>query len=134
MFRRRLKVPGCGSMVPCMNQECFKHLAPPGLFNTKLHCMLLRLRRPLCPHPQALTSGGGKAEAFSAALASAVATGGCGSVSNVLAQAQSSAESSGKGAAFAQSLAQAQAVSKCVQKLPNCSTKGLAAQNCCTAG
>jgi hypothetical protein len=49
------------------------------------------------PFSQALTSGGGKSEAFASALASAVGSGGCNSVSNVLAQAQASAESSGKG-------------------------------------
>ena len=83
---------------------------------------------------QALTSGGGKAEAFSAALASAVASGGCGSVSNVLAQAQASAQSSGKGQAFSQAIAKADAVAKCVQKpkYPNCSTKGFVAQGCCS--
>jgi hypothetical protein len=55
----------------------------------------------LCHAPpaflQALTSGGGKSEAFASALATAVGKDGCNSVFNVLSQAQASAESSGKG-------------------------------------
>lgn len=90
---------------------------------------------PPCRCMQALTSGGGKAEAFSSAIASAVASGGCGSVANVLSQAEASAQSSGKGQAFSEALASASAeAAGCIKKLPLCSTKGLAAQSCCTPG
>src|SRR5512147_1109001 len=89
----------------------------------------LHLLSPL----QALTSGGGKSEAFASAIATAVASRGCGSVSNVLAQAEASAESSGKGEAFSEAVANASAqAAKCLRKLPNCSTQNLAARNCCT--
>jgi hypothetical protein len=84
---------------------------------------------------QALTSGGGKSEAFASAIASAVSSGGCGSVSNVLAQAEASAQSSGKGQAFSEALASASAeAAQCKPKLPLCSTKDLSARNCCTPG
>lgn len=102
-----------------------------------LRCAAVHAVHPYpAPHcMQALTSGGGKAEAFSSAIASAVASGGCGSVANVLSQAEASAQSSGKGQVFSEALASASAeAAGCIKKLPLCSTKGLAAQNCCTAG
>lgn len=85
---------------------------------------------------QALTSGGGKSQAFASAIASAVSKGGCGSVGNVLAQAEASAQSSGKGKAFSEALASASAeAAKCAKpRLPLCSTKDLSARNCCSSG
>jgi hypothetical protein len=80
---------------------------------------------------QALASGGGKSEAYSSAIASAVSRGGCGAVSNVLAQAQAIAESSGRGDTFADSLASASAEAARCPRLPNCADDRTA-RYCCT--
>lgn len=68
-------------VATCRAQVCWQGVPQGGLGDDPITRTLA-----FFPPVQAAAAGGGQAKAFAAALAKAVATGGCGSVSNVLAR------------------------------------------------